>query len=163
MIVLLSDNAGGVRPFRVRTRHLILARLCASRLDRRLAQGEPAESDVLIALRAARLERERERRDLATGLQRAIQGTDAPRCFPGQVRICQASVRAAQAEIRELVVCLTAAGPVSPRGVAELRMLLTDGTGPFYWETGRDDQHRSLRAELRRVLTNLDPLTPTWG
>ena len=40
--------------------------------------------------------------------------------------------------------------PVSARGIARLRLLLSDGAGPMYWSDGGD-----LGAELRTVLDQL--------
>ena len=45
---------------------------------------------------------------------------------------------------------LTGPRPVSARGVARLRLLLSDGAGPMYWPGGGD-----LGAELRAVLAQL--------
>jgi len=42
--------------------------------------------------------------------------------------------------------------PVSARGIARLRLLLSDGAGPMYWSDGGD-----LGAELRIVLDQLSP------
>jgi len=45
---------------------------------------------------------------------------------------------------------LLAPRPVSAHGVARLRLLLSEGTGPMYWSGGGD-----LGAELRTVLAHL--------
>jgi hypothetical protein len=119
-----------------------------------------------MALRAERLEQQAERRDLAVDLQRAMQVPGATWGPRGQIRVCQASVRAAHQEIVELVGRLTAAGPVSPQGVAEVRVLLCDGTGPLYWDgsgNGSGTGRRSLRVELAHALRSLDPLTAGWS
>jgi hypothetical protein len=49
-----------------------------------------------------------------------------------------------------VVVRLRGPRPVSARGVARLRLLLSDGCGPMYWSGSSD-----LGAELRVVLAQL--------
>jgi hypothetical protein len=49
---------------------------------------------------------------------------------------------------------LTATGPVEVQGVARIRTLLADGTGPLYHSAPAEE----LRNELAAVLTALNPL-----
>jgi hypothetical protein len=112
---------------------------------------------VLVAQRAQRLEQPLERRELADGLQHAAADACAPPSSRARIRVRPDSVREAEREIGELVRHLTSAAPVSPRGVAQVRMLLTDGSGPLF-RRPTAGYPRSLRAELRRALDFLDPL-----
>ena len=63
------------------------------------------------------------------------------------------AVRRARAELRAVVERLAADGPVDVRGVARVRRLLADGTGPLYRESAPDQ----LRNELRAVLAAMEP------
>ena len=66
--------------------------------------------------------------------------------------MCGPAVHRARAELQAVVACLTAAGPVDVRGVARVRRLLADGTGPLYRESAPDQ----LRNELRAALAAMD-------
>ena len=151
MIVLLERDAGlGLQ--RVRLRERLLARLRAAKLDAALAAGTSPESDVALALHAARLCRPAQRRQLARGLSRALAAAAAPALPRHAVRVCSPAVHRSRAEL-ETVVERLAAGPVDVRGVARIRTLLADGTGPLYRESTTD----RLRTELRAALATMDP------
>ena len=62
----------------------------------------------------------------------------------------RSAVAAAVGLIDQVVQRLTGPRPVSARGVARLRLLLSDGAGPMYWPGAR-----GLGAELRAVLAQL--------
>jgi hypothetical protein len=52
------------------------------------------------------------------------------------------------------MICgLLAPGPVSVRGVAQVRLLLIDGNGPLYHREATDD----LCVQVQRALDALDP------
>ena len=63
-------------------------------------------------------------------------------------------VRPARREIEELIKLLLAPAPVSARGVALVRILLTDGGGPLYRRAAALD----LRTEIRTATQALDPM-----
>jgi hypothetical protein len=48
-----------------------------------------------------------------------------------------------------------ARGPVPARGVAQVHILLTDGSGPFYYPGNTDD----LRARVLEAIAQLEPLS----
>jgi len=62
----------------------------------------------------------------------------------------RSGVAAAVGLIDQVVLLLRGPRPVSARGVARLRLLLSDGSGPMYSSGGGD-----LGAELRTVLAEL--------
>jgi hypothetical protein len=62
-------------------------------------------------------------------------------------------VLAAAQELDALADRLLSPDPVSAQGVAQARLLLTDGTGPLYRRGAAED----LRDALTRALACLDP------
>jgi hypothetical protein len=111
----------------------LIARFAHHQLDLALANGaEPGESAAL-ALRARRLTDEARRRELARTIRRLVRGANA-RGGPSllQVGPLHGRVTAASEELDWLASRLTAPTQVSPRGVAQALLLITDGTGPLY-------------------------------
>ena len=72
---------------------------------------------------------------------------------PPRVRtpISRAAVRSCDAELQAVVARLAAADPVGVRGVARLRSLLSDGTGPLYGGSSPGRLRRDLRAALEAL------------
>jgi hypothetical protein len=152
-MLLIDDGAGGVIGVRAGLRDYLRIHLTADRIDRDLAEGASPDATVASALRAQELTSMQSRRDLASGLQRALAAAIAS----GYARLAGAplardGVLAAAAEIGELSRRLLADGPVSVRGVAETRLLLTNGAGPLH---NRRSQER-LAATVRRAIRDLD-------
>jgi hypothetical protein len=150
--VLVTVTGIGLAERNVRARDVWGARLRASRLDRRLGAGEPPESSALLALRAQMLVRPAACRELARTLLRVLALASGPSHATAMVRVSRHRVRAAAPELHALVDRLLADGPVSAYGVARLRTLLADGSGPVYHEECPDD----LAARLRDVRAALD-------
>ncbi len=151
MIVVLEEGAGlGLR--RVRWSDRLLVRARASALDHQLAAGASPESSVPLAIHAGRLCGPAERRGLARSLARVVAVSDAPVGRRLKTPVCRPSVQQARAELAALAGRLTASGPVGVQGVARLRALLADGTGPLY----RSAPPERLRHELTEVLLALD-------
>ena len=93
------------------------------------------------------------RRELASGLQRALSSAIASGyAGPAVAPLARNSILASAAEIGELSRRLLAEGPVSVRGVAEVRLLLTNGSGPLH---NRRSEER-LAATIRRAIRDLD-------
>ena len=152
MIVVLEHDAGlGLR--RVRMRDRLLARIRAAALDAELAAGASPESSVVLALHAVHLCGPSQRRLLAGSLRRIAASADAPTRSRLKAPVCGAAVRRAGTELQAVIDRLVAAGPVSVRGVARVRCLLADGTGPIYRKSAPD----RLRNELRAALAVMDP------
>jgi len=104
------------------------------RLDRQLAAGRPCESTAALSLRARQLTHPRARQRVARDLRGIVDYVDrlgSPRVVSAVV-IEPAAVRRARQPILGLAERLEGAAPVSPRGVALARALLTDGLSPLF-------------------------------
>ncbi len=152
MIVVLEQDAGlGLR--RVRWWDHVLVRARASALDQELATGASPESNLALAVHAGRLCNPAQRRVLARSLARIAAASNAPAGRRLRAPVCRPAVHRARAELTAVADRLAATGPVDVRGVARVRRLLADGTGPLY-RSGSPDQ---LLGELAAALTALDP------
>jgi hypothetical protein len=124
----------------------IAARLLATRLDCALIAGaDPARSPLLSA-RAATLTKRSTRAQLADTLDLIVAGAQQPP-VRSRVRPRHSSVLANAPLLRELALTLRGPEPLYAPGIAMVRLLLTDGTGPLY--TSRDGT--ALERELRRA------------
>ena len=132
----------------------LAARLRARRLDRALAQGTPPEASAALALRAQRLTEPEERASIARELRRVLREAGGSR-RPEFARIkpSQGRVLGAREQLRRLADTLEEPGPVAASGVAQARLLLTDGTGPLY----NPDSRTTLVAGAARALRELRP------
>jgi len=152
MIVVLEQGAGlGLR--RVRLWDRMQARLRTSALDEQLAAGASPESSVALALHAGHLCRPQQRSLLARSLTEIAASCEEPSRRRLKAPVCRHAVTRARAELVAVVDRLATAGPVDVRGVARIRNLLADGTGPLY----RESRPGLLRDELRAVLRAMDP------
>ena len=132
----------------LRTR--LAARVWAASLDRELADGaDPAECPQLAA-RAAYLTCRETRARLARSVERFVTSAELP---PGRVTVrpARGGVRANRATMLELAARLRDDAPVYARGVAECRLMLTDGAGPAYL----DGHGEALARELGLVFSRL--------
>jgi hypothetical protein len=132
-VLLTAGDDGVVVARRPRLSDRLVARLRARWLDRALAQGIPPETSAPLALRAQRLTEPEHRSSIARELRRVIREVHQSH-RPAFARIIpsQGSVWAAREELRRLADTLDDPGPVAAGGVAQARLLLTDGTGPLY-------------------------------
>jgi hypothetical protein len=130
-------------------RACVAARLRAARFDRGLAVGVPAPAGSALAVHAAWLSSVAQRQAVARALRRAVRDvTDDPRATrSGRVPMHRANIASAEALIDEVTRRLHAPDPVSTRGMARLRQLLSDGAGPLY-RHGRGDLAGRLSAAL---------------
>ncbi len=150
-IVVLEQSAGlGLRQVRMRDR--VLARMRTSTLDHQLAAGASPEASVTLALHAGHLCGPVQRRLLARSLTRIAAAAEAPTGRRVKAPVCRQAVLRTRAELSAVVDRLVADGPIDVQGVARLRNLLADGTGPLY----RDSPPEHLRAELLAALAALD-------
>ena len=152
MILLLADDRAGFRAAKAGLKDRLQAWLCASRLDTDLARGVPPESGMDLAVHAQRLARPATCRQLAKSIRRiAAEARPESRTSP-IVPLCCEQVRDARGELEALADRLTAAGPVSAQGVAQVRLLLTDGAGPLYRHT-----RVHLKTRASQALAALNP------
>jgi hypothetical protein len=131
----------------------ILARLLASSLDRQLAAGRAAESTHLLATRAHELASAPLRRELGRDfdhLLELVHGAVVPRS--PRVLVSRESITDVEPELREMLTKLTTPLPTSARGVAMVRILLTDGAGPLY----NRSCSTSLRSAIQAAAAQLD-------
>ena len=135
-------------PARQSVRARMTARLRTPRFDRALAVGVPAPAGSALAAHAARLSSIAERHAVARALRRAVRDAKDTRATPsGRVPMHRANIASAQALIDEVTRRLHAPAPVSTRGMARLRQLLSTGTSPLY-RHGRGDLAGRLSAAL---------------
>jgi hypothetical protein len=143
MIVVLEQGAGlGLR--RVRVRDRLGVRIRRPALDRQLASGASPESNVALAVHARYLCRPEQRRLLARSLSEIGAASEATAASRLRAPLALHAVAQARAELAAVVDRLAAAGPVDVCGVARIRNLLADGTGPLY----RERRPGHLREEL---------------
>jgi len=149
--VLLQQGVTGLTVQRVTLRDRVRVRLRAVTLDRLLADGAPPEASAALALHATRVYKPAQRRLLARSLSRIACSSDSQ---PGRLGapLCREAIVRARPEIEAVAERLRTDGPVSVRGVAHIRLLLADGSGPLYG-VSRPEQ---LRRELRSALVALD-------
>jgi len=141
-----TARRGQARPS-VRAR--MTARLRAARFDRALAVGVPAPAGSTLAAHAARLTSVAERHTIARALRRAVRDAndDTGATRSGRVPMHRANIASAEALIAQVALRLQVPHPVNARGMARLRQLLSDGTGPLY-RYGSGDLAGRLRAVL---------------
>jgi hypothetical protein len=123
-------------------------------LDRELAAGvSPWASDALAA-RARRITAPRSRGSVAKGLARIQRTASAANAgFTAAVAPDRQEVLAAHAVIGALERRLRSSGPVTARGLAMLRELLTEPTSPMY----RPEEPGALGSQLRAAAAALEP------
>jgi hypothetical protein len=130
----------------------LTAKVFADRYDRQLEACAPVPPATALAVHVARITSARERGQLARSLRTLLH--DAKEPSPGGIAIRVPVQRDAVTTVEDLIDQITlrlhAPAPVRARGMARLRMLLSDGVGPVY-RTGRG----SLAAALRGVLAAL--------
>jgi hypothetical protein len=125
----------------------------ANRLDIELARGA-APTRAALALRAQALGERRARERLGRSVCRIVDDarTDRPLSI-ARVPTQRNEVLAAARELDQIAETLLASGPVAASGVAQLRLLLTDGAGPLYSRGAPG----GLRAAATRALDALQP------
>jgi hypothetical protein len=113
----------------------------------------PQGSDAL-ALRARALTRRRSRTSIARGLARVLRRASDPTAkFTAAAPPDRREVLAARPVIDALGRRLCATEPVTARGMAMLRELLTEPTSPLY----RPDGPGALGSRLRAAAAALEP------
>jgi len=148
---VLIDNDSSLGLQHVHMRDRIRAHIRTAALDELLAAGTPPETNVLLALHAARLYRRDHRRHLAASLRavaaasQGLRRTKAP--------IDRDGVRLVLCELEEVATRLDANGPIDVSGIARVRTLLANGAGPLY----RRSAPGLLQRELALALVVSEP------
>jgi len=134
------------------------ARLRGGALDRALLEGADPSTSRALAARASLLTSRRSRDEIARALDALVRRAQGP-----QRRWWDLSQREAilenSSELHALAMTLTRDRVVYAAGVAHLRQLVTDGTGPAY-RGSASALARALR-DAARVLQGCDQPTPT--
>jgi hypothetical protein len=139
---------------RARLHERLAARWRAHRLDSELARGVAPEARAALALRAHTLGEPRLRLLLARQVRRAL---DEARCPPrptlARIAVRRDEVLAAAEELDQLATRLTRPGLLASRGLASVRLLLSDGCGPLYFRGATEELH----VAVSRALEALEP------
>ena len=123
-------------------------------LDRELAAGVDPETNAVLALRARRLTGPRGRKLVIDGLAGALsRATDGTAGFSAAVRPQARELRDASPVLTALESRLRGSAPVTARGVALLRVLLTDAASPLYQPSAPGE----LASRLRAAAAALEP------
>jgi hypothetical protein len=149
-----ARHADVVEPRRVRLRDRIEARVRTHHPDRRLAYGVPPERSAALSLRAHRLADPAYARFLARRLHEIVREAVVRRVPRAQIAVRLTAVAALSAELDELARRLVAPRPPAVRGVAQVSVLLGEGSGPLYSSLADED----LGAAVRRARAALELL-----
>ena len=142
-----TDTRGEAFP-RPSMRSRLTARLLAGRLDRLLAVGAPAPAGSALAAHEARLKSSAEREAIARSLRATVaDARGRGLLLSSRVPLHVPNIAAAEDVIDAVTLRLHSPRPVSARGMARLRQILGDGTGPLY-RYGRGDLRGRLGAAL---------------
>lgn len=137
---------------RSRARERLFARLGARRLDVALANGASPDSSPALSLHAHALIGATTRCKLSRAVRILPRKAERPHHpFDPTVPLCRHKVLDAHAALEELADRLLAPSPIDARGVAQLRLLLTDGSSPLYDHPQADDLRPSLEAALEAL------------
>jgi hypothetical protein len=128
----------------------VASRLRASRLDQELARGATPEEGVGLALRARTLAQPAQGERLASSLDRLRVVARHTGASGVAVPLDRQAVRRADPELVLLIGRLRA-GTVDVSGIAALRRLLADGTGPLYRRSPGRDLSREVAAATTPV------------
>jgi hypothetical protein len=140
---------------RVRRWDRVVARFLASSLDSQLAAGRSPESTHRSATRAQQLTSPTMRQELARNWDHLLDVTNrTPVARSPRAPLLRESIKDTEADLREMLTKLATPLPVSARGVAMVRVLLTDGTGPLFNPHCSTD----LRTAIQDATAHLDPV-----
>jgi hypothetical protein len=149
---LTQDVGPEVSPGRpTRSRIRLRTRLHRARLDRELAKGIDPNGDPLRRERAQELVGERCRRRLAATLESlGVEAESSAHLFTSRIPLARAAIRDSREELNVIIERLTTPAYISPRGVAMISVLLSDGAGPLYGPGPGNSRllHKSLEAVI---------------
>lgn len=124
------------------------ARLFADGYDRQIEAGVSPVAGTPLAAHWERVTSARERRDLAFGLCKLVRDARSVRgALNPRASVQVAAVRQASTVIDDVLARLTGPAPVRARGMARLRILLSDGRGPVY-RAGQGTVSAAMRGAL---------------
>jgi hypothetical protein len=142
-----------VRSCHTRLRDRLVAWLCTWRLDSELAGGACPDASPALSLRASRLIGPRTQRKLAAEIREVLSETKRrPHRLKG-ARVSALSMERSSPALEALANRLSREGPVDSVGIARVRLLLRDGTGPLY----NDLVTETLETSLQAAMDSIDP------
>jgi hypothetical protein len=147
-----ARHADVVEPRRVRLRDRIAARVRTHHLDRQLADGVAPERSAALSLRARRLTEPGFAVFLARRVHEIVREAVVRSVPRAQVAVRLSAVAALSAEFDELARRLVAPRPPAVRGLAQVSVLLGEGSGPLYSSFAEED----LGAAIRRARAALE-------
>jgi hypothetical protein len=147
-----ARHADVVEPRRVRLRDRVEARVRTHHLDRQLAGGVPPERSAALSLRARRLADPGFAAFLARRVHEIVREAVVRRVPRAQIAVRLSAVAALSAELDELARRLLAPRPAAVCGLAQVSVLLGDGSGPLYSARADED----LGAAVRRARAALE-------
>jgi hypothetical protein len=114
-------------------------------LDRRLAHGADPGASRELSRRARQLMSRRCRAGLAEGIRNVIEAAEEPRRgFSAAVPIQRGDILSEREFLVAIAEDLLSDDRLSPRGIALVDELLTDGISPLYTAGPEGDLHRAL-------------------
>jgi hypothetical protein len=129
----------------------VTARLRAYHFDQQLAVGVPAPAGSALAVHQARLTSMAEREAIARALRQAVHDADSGlAALSSRIPVHATNVAAAEDLIDTIALRLHSPRPISARGMARLRLVLSDGCGPMY-RFGKGDLSGRLGAALAEL------------
>jgi hypothetical protein len=127
------------------------SQLRSAELDARLACGAAPESSDVLFFHARHIVRPRSCALLAASLRNVAAAPRRPRAVSNRVPLARGHVESAHRELVVLAERLERPGPIRARGVAQIRLLLGDGSSPLY----RRERGRRLLDDLRAAAEHL--------
>jgi hypothetical protein len=121
--------------------------------DRLVAENELLPLGHAVTAHAQRIISVGQRKGIARTMRRCVReakGVTVKSTLTARVGLHGANIRAAQAQLEAIALRLDSPYPIKPRGMAQLRLLLSDGAGPVY-RCGRGE----LAERLSEVLAAL--------
>jgi hypothetical protein len=152
MFVVVAIESDVLVPRPLRRRWLdLLARLRARKLDSQLAAGLSPESSDVLFTHAARIAHPRSCAVLASSLRKVETAAQKPVGLSNRAPMRRDDIRCTRDELLTLAERLERKGPIRARGIAQVRLLLGDGSGPLY----RGDSGTRLLPLLRAAYVHL--------
>lgn len=126
------------------------ARMRARRLDEQLAAGANPVTSPLLAARAAQLATRKSRARIAAGLERLALGSDAPHSLFA-ILPERGAIEPNRDRLLALAMALRSGEPAYAGGIAEARLIVTDGTGPAFTDRRGEGLTRQLDLAQARL------------
>jgi hypothetical protein len=142
---IFNGTSPGRRFARQRVSDRVRARLSARALDRALAQGVSPDASPTLGLRARALSEPAVRGELGQQLRRIVTQAHQPISLGTRVHPRRAPVLAAEDDLRLLAGRLQSSQRARVAGIAKVRVLLTDGSGPLYYRHSDQDLGTAIR------------------